>query len=254
MKQANRMKQIKSLQTGKHLFIMTVILMTFFSHSWAQEPRKPLVKSYQLDVSFFPDAYLDYAGLIEVLSGQRPGWNKEDSVKNYPHMKGKAVIVIDFGHAPKDSLTFYLHSELGVHDIKLGESPLKFSQNTVFYPSNYSMVANQVTLKLNQVSGTHPLSIVYGGVFSPSYSSSPSNYMRIDNQGAYLRSYGYSLWFPVLIEAQNDTPVVDFIELKISTPESFRGVFTGQRVKEYTEGKLRSGLCEPFGRVLLGSL
>jgi len=204
--------------------------MTIFSLGWTQETRKPVIKSYQLDVSIFPDAQMDYAGLIEVLSGQRPGWNKEDSVKNYPHMKGKAVVAMDFGPSAIDSLTFYLHGELGVHGIKLDEFPLKFSQNTVFYPSNYSMVANQVTVKF----------------FSPSYASSPSNYMRIDSQGAYLRSYGYSLWFPVFVEARSDTPVVDFTEVKINTPESFRGVFTGKRIKEYADGNLRTSLwrCE----------
>jgi|GEM_PF-1267536 len=242
MRQANRVVQIKPLLESRQMIIMVVLLMTSFLYSWAQETRKPVVRSYQLDVSFFPDAKMDYAGLIEVLYGQRPGWNKVDSVKSYPHMKCKAVVIVDFGTSSRDSLSFYLHSELRVHWMKLGESQLKFSQKIVFYPSNYSMVANQVTVKLSKVSGTHPLSIAYGGVFNPSYASSPSNYMRIDTQGAYLRSYGYSLWFPVFVEARSNTQAVNFTEVKIKTPKPFRGVFTGQRVKEYVDGNLHISL------------
>jgi hypothetical protein len=86
----------------------------------------------------------------------------------------------------------------------------------------------------NGLTGPQTLTITYGGMFNPNYAGSPSNYMRIDAEGAYLRGYGYSLWFPVFLNARENASEADF-EVKIITPRPFVGVFTGQRLGESIE-------------------
>lgn len=130
------------------LFKVSFIIIVFlFSILWADEPGARVL-SYELEVGFFPDARMDFAGLIEVLEGTRPDWNKEDSFGNYPHMKGKALMVVDLGQKPCSYLDFYLHGELRAHWLKLGTEQLKFSQERVFYPVSYSKVANKVSIRI----------------------------------------------------------------------------------------------------------
>jgi len=222
--------------------IIFFLLIWFFFGLFAQKLVHPKAKVYDLAVGFFPDAKLDYAGFIGILEGKRPDWNKEDSVNHYPHILGKATVTVDLGKYALDSLGFYLHSELRAHGIKLKGTDLEFTQERVFYPANYSEVANKVVVKCNGFSGEQQFVISYGGVFSPSYSGSPSNYMRIDNQGAYLRGYGYSLWFPVFLDSHSNSYEVDFNRVKIITPESFIACFIGQRIKESTQDGKRISL------------
>lgn len=219
--------------------VMIVILGAVVVPVGAGDSGGPVALSYDLEVGFFPDAVMDYAGLIEVLEGQRPDWNKEDSMKNYPHMLGKAVVTVDLGKQPCNSVDFYLHSELRAHRVQLGEADLKFSQEPVFYTSNYSLVATRISAELDGLSGKHSFTVTYGGLFNPSCSGSPSNYMRIDSNGAYLRAYGYSLWFPVLLEARQESHAVDFTRVKIKSPKRFTAVFTGRRLGDTIEGGRR---------------
>jgi hypothetical protein len=208
----------------------------------AQDPVQPKVKAYDLEVGFFPDAILDYAGFFRILYGKRPGWNKEDSLNHYPHMLGKTRVTLEPGNNAPESLVFYLHSELRVHSIKSGGTELKFTQKRVFYPDNYSLVANKVVIKPKKVSEEKQFLICYGGVFNPSYSNSPSDYMRIDMQGAYLRGYGYSLWFPVFLDSRQDSYGVDFTRVKIVTPKSFRACFIGEKCDEFIQDDKRVSL------------
>lgn len=196
----------------------------------------PRVISYKLDVGFYPEARMDYAGLIGVLYGQRPNWNKEDSVKNYPHMKGTAVMEVDLGNAPVDTLDFFIQGELRAHWVTCDGKMLDFGQQSECYAFSYSLVATRVTVKLDGLSGRHRFEMAYGGLFNPSCAGSPSSYMRIDTEGAYLRAYGYSLWFPFLLKSGDDTHAVDFPSVKIRTSPKFTPVFTGERVNEKMTG------------------
>jgi len=225
----------------KNLFniIALIILVVFAVLDLTASSNPPLVESYDIEIEVVPDAELDYAGFMGVLYGKKPEWNKKDSLNQYPYMKGKALVTINLGENPRDLLIFYLHSELRIHYIKLEKVELEFTQKTAYYPSNYSGVATQVQVKIKGLSGKHKVTIGYGGMFNPNYSSSPSNYMRIDTEGAYLRGYGYSLWFPIFLEARKTSYKTDFDNVKIITPRQFVGVFTGQRLNEFIEGESR---------------
>jgi hypothetical protein len=63
--------------------------------------------------------------------------------------------------------------------------------------------------------------------------------MRIAGDGVYLRSYGYSLWFPVFLEARADETNVSFSRVTLRTPMDLVPVFVGERVEEWIEGDER---------------
>lgn len=193
----------------------------------------PRVVSYELDVGIFPDSRVDYAGFIAILFGQRPSWNKQDSLNAYPHLIGEAVLRIEMGSEPASSLKLYLHSELRLHEVRVNRERAEFSEETVLYPDNYSQVATAATVVLDPaLSGEHTVEVKYGGMLNPSYSSSPSNYMRIDEEGAYLRSHGYSLWFPVLLGPGAPSHEADFRRVTIKTPKGFSAVLGGRRISQ----------------------
>jgi hypothetical protein len=51
-----------------------------------------------------------------------------------------------------------------------------------------------------------------------------------------LRSYGYSLWFPVFLEARQNDYAVSFSKVTIRTPRELRSVFVGRKTGEKDEG------------------
>jgi hypothetical protein len=213
--------------------ITCVCIWSFFVPLAHADPPQARILSYDVDVSIFPEARLDYAGFIGILYGERPSWNKVDSEKAYPHMTGESVMEVDFDREPTVSLNVYLHSELRVHGIWVDEGPAEFTQEVVFYPRNYSSVATMATVNLaNPLSGVHTVKVKYGGMFNPSYSGSPSNYMRIDQEGAYLRAFGSSLWFPVLVGPESPDEQTSFRRIRVRTPSPYRAVVSGRRLSE----------------------
>lgn len=168
-------------------------------------------KSYELDVTFRPDS----AGL-----------------------RGLATVQLEVAGSPDDQIRFYLHGELEVLAVRGGPydeagdgTPLPFEQEKVHYRSDYSLVATRVTVDPPQdrISRLH---IEYAGPFHPSRARSPSDYMRIAADGVYLRAYGYSLWFPVFLEARADDYNVSFSRVTLRTPPDLVPVFVGERVDE----------------------
>ena len=230
--------------SNSNVWMIYIVLVLSFCLLYGENQKviKPRILSYELEIGIFPDARMDYAGFIEVLEGKRPDWNKEDSINNYPHIKGIAHINVDLGTQPRESIDFYIQGELRTHLVKCDSKDVQFTEQRVFYPMSYSMVANKVTVKLKGNTGKHMFTISYGGVFSPSYEGSPSNYMRIDKNGAYLRAYGYSLWFPILQKSGEDSYTVNFTSVKITTPKRFISVFTGERISETFTGTKRTSL------------
>jgi hypothetical protein len=133
------------------------------------------------------------------------------------------------------TVTFYLHDELNVASVTIGDKPVVFRQAVVDYDYSYDTKANKVDVETAGLAG--PLVVAYQGRFSPSQARSPSDYMRGDRDGLYLRSYAYSLWFPVFAESNASFPAVDFEAVKITAPAGFRAVFVGEET-HYVE---RSG-------------
>jgi len=111
------------------------------------------------------------------------------------------LAVRNTGSEPVDRFVFRLHSELDVHEI-LDESgaPLVHGVRIEAYDLAYTSDIAVHSASLSPPIGPgekRTLTAVYGGPFSPSSARSPSDYMRIDEEGAYLRGTGYSIWFPV---------------------------------------------------------
>ncbi|HWO57391.1 MAG TPA: hypothetical protein VNN55_07485 [bacterium] len=171
----------------------------------AQGPR---VAAYTLDVAFAPAAAT---------------------------MRGEAVVRFNPSDSVGDSVRCYLHGELSVDSVLVDGVPTVPSERPVFYDFDYSLIAREITIP---VAGAMPqsLTIAYSGLFNRSQSRSPSDYMRIDEGGVFLRAYGYSLWFPVFLPARADDYDVDFDRVTVRLPRGFTGVFVGARTGARTVG------------------
>jgi hypothetical protein len=188
-----------------------VALMLGLSGLYVQAQDMPRVAGYTLDAT-----YVD----------QEPGI--------------EALADVTFAEASFSSpqLAFYLHGELRVDEVKVDGKQVDVDHDLVFYPSDYSSVARRFRIELPGGKLPKKLSIRYSGKLNPSVARSPSNYMRVDREGVFLRSYPYSVWFPVFLEAKQDTPTVD-VEATIRTPQEFVAVLTGERLGE----EVVDGMC-----------
>lgn len=156
-------------------------------------------------------------------------------------MRGEALVFVDPEEIRSQSLRFFLHGELRVERVSAGARVLETASEPVFYPWDYSMVASETRVPLAGIDLADGLRIVYSGAFHPSGARSPSDYMRIDPDGVFLRAYGYSLWFPVFLESGSDSHAVEFAHVRIDTPQEFEAVFTGSRIDSRVEGGRRIG-------------
>jgi hypothetical protein len=162
---------------------------------------RPNPDRYILDVSFFPET---------------------------ARMEGRATIhFAGTGNLPAEA-TCYLHGELNIDSAMIAGRKITVDQKPVFYDFEYSLIATEATLKLEGASKDSTLEIFYSGYFHPSNSRSPSDYMRIDKDGVFLRAYGYSLWFPIFLPSGSDDQTVGFSKVTIRTPGDFRSVFAGK--------------------------
>ena len=151
-------------------------------------------------------------------------------------MEARASVAFDSECYPLDEVTFYLHGELRVDSILIGGKSTEFKQDVVFYQYNYALVALKCDFNMENVTPGDKIDIYYSGYFHPSQASSPSDYMRIDETGVYLRAYGYSLWFPLFLEAGKDDYQIDFEPVILKTPVGFHAVFVGDRLGDETVG------------------
>lgn len=128
--------------------------------------------------------------------------------------------------------TFYLHGELDVKSISVNGKDLEFETGQVFYDSSYALVADRVSFKLDFDVQNAELVVSYQGYFHPSAARSPSDYMRIDDEGVFLRSYYYSLWFPVFLDDGDDVYKTDFPSVRFKIPRQYQLVFIGEKISE----------------------
>ena len=134
---------------------------------------------------------------------------------------------------------FYLHGELTVDSVYIDGAQVPFVRELVFYYYNYSAVASKITVDLGGLGPIGSMTIAYSGYFHPCKARTPSDYMRIDREGVFLRAYGYSLWFPVFLEPGEDSYSVSFPDVTIRTPRDYTAVFVGSRVGESEEAAMR---------------
>ena len=149
------------------------------------------------------------------------------------------VVVHFAGSSCPEGLPFYLHGELRVTEVSAGGKQLTFEQRQVFYDSDYSLVATRVDWECGAAGLEEGLEIHYAGHFSPSKARTPSDYMRIDAEGAFLRSYGYSLWFPVFLGPRDDSYRASFSRVVLRAPADFVTVFAGHRLRDEVIGRER---------------
>lgn len=154
-------------------------------------------------------------------------------------MEGTAHIQFAGAGPLPDSLIFYLHGELSVQSAMAGKAELDGHQSRVYFPDDYSLIARRIALSTAKSPAHEPVTITYEGYFNPSKVRSPSDYMRIDRDGVFLRSFGYSIWFPVFCESDEDPGSTDFSEVVIRTPERYKAVFTGSRLSEKVVNGIR---------------
>ena len=162
-------------------------------------------------------------------------------------LAGRASIGLPAGMAAGDSVVLHLHGELRATAVETGGRPLAVSQDAAVYYYDYSLVANRVAVAVpDKWDGT--LDVRWEGRCSPSSARTPSDYMRIDSTGVYLRSYGYSLWFPVFAESGDEPYDAAFPMVLLRTPPDFTAVFVGERLGEETVGGERtsSWRCDPI--------
>lgn len=142
------------------------------------------------------------------------------------------------GAEPADTFTFYLHPELVLREIR-DEAGMALTHEASIkaYDLAYTgdIAVHTVRLPRSLKPGeTRTLTAAYEGKFSPSDARSPSDYMRIDDEGAYLRGAGYSVWFPVQ-EAWDWNTAATF-EVTLDVPSAWRPLAFGDLISEEVQG------------------
>jgi hypothetical protein len=176
-----------------------------------------IINSYEINAEFFPqDAHM---------------YNYPVSSETF--MRANAFIRIS---EIQDSVViFYLHGELKIDSILSGNSKIDFEYDKVLYNYNYSRIALKVICNSSEIIDDK-LTVFYCGFFNPSKAGALSNYMHInENSGVYLRGYGYSLWFPVFIEAGNDSYKSEFTNITVKLPLGYKCIVGGELVEEKTD-------------------
>ena len=75
---------------------------------------------------------------------------------------------------------------------------------------------------------------------------SMSDYMHIDKkEGVFLRSYGYSLWFPIFLKSGENSYEADFKKVQITLPKGFRCIVSGSLISETTSHNKYTAVWNP---------
>ncbi len=198
------------------IFLIQILFICVLN---AQEVTPAIkVSNYEIDAKFIPEKSFFEAKTIVVLTGKT-----------------------------MENIEFYLHGEINIDSIYVDGSALDYEEEKVYYSDNYSLIANKTVIKSEpgNLSGKK-IEIYYSGYFNPSKARSGSDYMRITpTEGVLLRSFGYSLWFPVFLADKQDSYSTNFEKVTIRTPKKLKAVVTGQQIKEYVEGNERITIWKP---------
>jgi hypothetical protein len=181
------------------LWLIAAFTLFSFTATPAQNVL-PRVTAYRLDVTFFP---------VE------------------SRMEGIAHLTFEPVPPGTDSLIFYLHGELRVDSVLVSGQKAEKRQAGQLYYYDYSLLARRVAVDISQIEPPDSMTVYYGGYFHVSRARAPSDYMRIDTGGVFLRSYGYSLWFPIALESQSDDYVVRLDDVTLRTPLLYKSVLIG---------------------------
>jgi len=185
------------------------------------------VKSYEINAEFFPDDAQMYNSPVS------------------PEAFMRANSFIEFSEITDSVIVFYLHGELKIDSLLTGNKNIDYTDEKVLYDYNYSRVALKVTVKASDVN-QKTLNVFYSGFFNPSKAGSLSNYMHINkNSGVYLRGYGYTLWFPVFIEAYQNSYMADFKKITIQLPKEYKCIVGGELLEEKIDNLTYTAIWKP---------
>ncbi len=172
------------------------------------------VETYIIDVTFFPeDAEM---------------WSYP--VNNTAFMRGETRVKLRTVNT--QSIDFYLHGELKIDSIVV-DNAIDYTTEKVLYRRNYSQIALKTTIAGKDILQDKEIRIHYSGFMNPSRARSLSDYMRIDkHEGVFLRSFGYSLWFPVFLTDEQESHIANFESVTLNLPTEFKGIVVGDLVEE----------------------
>lgn len=185
------------------------------------------INSYEIFAEFFPN---------------------DAKMYNYPvspeaFLRAHSTIV--FLKLTDDDIIFYLHGEFKIDSILVGSKMIEYAAEKVFYYYSYNMVALQVTISSSNVT-TDEIKIYYSGFMNPSRARSLSDYMYINkNKGVYLRSYGYSLWFPIFLKSSQDSYKANFKSITIKLPANYKCIVNGELINEFVEKDIYTAIWRP---------
>ena len=204
-------------------YLSLFILFLSFCYIYAQK-----VKSYSIKAEFFPHDAQMYGYPV--------------SSRNF--MRGRAKI--KFSGRVDIPLAFYLHGELKMDSIKLAGQRIAYDSKKILFSRNYSRVALKTVTDTLIMAPHDNIKIYYSGFFNPSRARSLSDYMRIDQgEGVFLRSYGYSIWFPVFIETGQETYQTNFKEVSLKLHGKFKAVVAGQKIRGKYENGVTTSIWRP---------
>lgn len=214
---------------------MKCLLICLFLTASAINLLSQKVSSYTINVEFFPDNAQMYNNPVS------------------PDAFMRANSVVEFSEVIGSIITFYLHGELAIDSVFVGNEKIEFNTDKVLFDYNYNLVALKVTFNSFNIATEKKIHIHYSGFFNPSRARSLSDYMHINkDEGVYLRSYGYSLWFPIFQESGQDSYKADFKSITIKLPEKFKCVIGGELIKEYLENGFYTVIWKPGVSDILG--
>jgi hypothetical protein len=165
-------------------------------------------------------------------------------------IEGKARIGFRESGESADTVRFWLHGELRVTAVRAGGVDLEFSQTREYYRRDYSLIGNRVEAQFSSGQVPDSFEVEWSGFFHPSRARSPSDFMRIDEEGVFLRALGYSLWFPVLLDVGEDEHEVDFRRVSIEVPKAFSAAFVGDLLEAKHQGEFAQYLWRAEGASL----
>ncbi len=195
---------------------MTFVLVQ--TQLWAQQ-----VESYSIELEFFPeDAQM---------------WGYKVASQNF--VRGNATCKLS---EPLNAKThFFLHGELKIDSISSDYGLLDYESGKEYYEDDYSLIGRKTIFNLPESQEINEVRIYYSGFLSASRSRSLSDYMRADErEGVFLRSYWYSIWFPLFPDEEGDSYSSDFRSVRVTTPEKFLTIVGGEMTKETVENSLRT--------------
>ena len=187
------------------------------------------VKSYIIDLEFFPE--------------NAQMWNYP--VSNTSFVRGNSELEIS--ENSNEKLTFYLHSEFKIDSIIVGNNAVDYKSEKVMVSYSYNLLALKTTLNATDIID-NKLQIYYSGFMNPSKVRSLSDYMHIESSsGVFLRSYGYSLWFPIVVKENQEAYASIFKKVSVTTPNTFTTVINGELTTILTknDGKRITTIWKP---------